>query len=824
MIVTFFRGARDATPSPIETTWPDFANLLKSWSEERAEQDCLPCAGKECPSKLAGMAFSPCRYADGATRGKASVLDVHAFAGDLDHLTREQVATAREALSGLAHALYSTHNHLRGGEDDWCLRVVIPLSRPVPAADWRRFWLAFAELSGLPLDKVVKSTASLLFMPSRPRGAAHVLEIAEGDPLDVDAVLEHAAPAESAPPPSPREDVLRDLGGIAPTEIDADARKTLISLGKIARTLAPGGAYGPQGVGRRMTLYNAGRLIGGLAAAGRVHLDEALELVERLCDPPLTPGGACEKALRDGALVGEEAPLATDPGPGIVAEARGLPAPEVRYPLKPWTWTQLEAVCRGAPDDAVPIRPRSREIGTKGDEDPQTTLSDDATLKGDAAEAGGFVLERYWDRESLTPTLRRWRGAWYHWSRAEGCYRELDAEVLFAQILRSDSSEGDVTDAGKVLKALVAYPGVHVADRVELGSWLRGGDRCDPLDTAACVNGLLCVATGEVTPASPLYFSTTCLSVAHDPAAPSPARWLAFLAECFEGDTEAVTLLQEWFGYCLTPDTRQQKMLFMIGKKRSGKGTILNVLGALLGETNVASPSLASLNGEFGLWQLIGKTAAFFPDVRHSQKTDSTRMIEALLSVTGGDRVSVNRKKLAFWHGRIGARIALATNALPDMRDSSDALVSRMMVLDMPASFFGREDKDLARQLYAEVPGILLWAIAGWKSLRARGAFAQPKSSASAVATLNDLSSPVGAWLSECCSTDPSESKDANVPGVRCEEAFQAYRQWCVKGEHRVENVTRFGADVKARGHERTRFGPRGDRVWRYPSLYLRMP
>jgi len=32
--------------------------------------------------------------------------------------------------------------------------------------------------------------------------------------------------------------------------------------------------------------------------------------------------------------------------------------------------------------------------------------------------------------------------------------------------------------------------------------------------------------------------------------------------------------LQDWFGYTLSPDTSQQKMLMIVGPTRSGKGTI----------------------------------------------------------------------------------------------------------------------------------------------------------------------------------------------------------------------------------------------------------
>jgi putative DNA primase/helicase len=43
-------------------------------------------------------------------------------------------------------------------------------------------------------------------------------------------------------------------------------------------------------------------------------------------------------------------------------------------------------------------------------------------------------------------------------------------------------------------------------------------------------------------------------------------------------DVEAIETLQEWCGYCLTTDTRQQKIFLVVGPKRSGKGTIARVL------------------------------------------------------------------------------------------------------------------------------------------------------------------------------------------------------------------------------------------------------
>jgi putative DNA primase/helicase len=59
-------------------------------------------------------------------------------------------------------------------------------------------------------------------------------------------------------------------------------------------------------------------------------------------------------------------------------------------------------------------------------------------------------------------------------------------------------------------------------------------------------------------------------------------------------------------------------MLLVVGLKRSGKGTLARVLKALVGEDNVAGPTLSSLATSFGLWPLLGKTVAVVSDARLS--------------------------------------------------------------------------------------------------------------------------------------------------------------------------------------------------------------
>ena len=101
-----------------------------------------------------------------------------------------------------------------------------------------------------------------------------------------------------------------------------------------------------------------------------------------------------------------------------------------------------------------------------------------------------------------------------------------------------------------------------------------------------------------------------------DPDAPAPVRWLAFLDELWEGETETIGALQELFGYLVSGDTRQQKMALLVGPKRAGKGTINRVLTRMIGPHNVAGPTLASLGTNFGLQDLIGKPVAVISGAR----------------------------------------------------------------------------------------------------------------------------------------------------------------------------------------------------------------
>ncbi|MBV8077803.1 MAG: hypothetical protein JO284_15455, partial [Planctomycetaceae bacterium] len=243
---------------------------------------------------------------------------------------------------------------------------------------------------------------------------------------------------------------------------------------------------------------------------------------------------------------------------------------------------------------------------------------------------------------------------------------------------------------------------------------------------------------------TPAFFSPITLHYPFDPDAPDPTRWLTFLEEVFPGDVESQRELQKWFGYLITMDTKQQKMLYLIGRSRSGKGTVVRVLTDLVGQLNCASPALMDLAEPFGLSNLPGKTLMTITDARISKDDkELARLQERLLKISGEDLSQINRKNKPIIEMKLLTRVVIASNEVPAFRDPSGAFKERMRPLRFQVSFAGKEDPDLFGKLRAEMGGILNWAIKGQALLVADGGFLVPRSARGLVRSLQEAATPL---------------------------------------------------------------------------------
>jgi P4 family phage/plasmid primase-like protien len=320
--------------------------------------------------------------------------------------------------------------------------------------------------------------------------------------------------------------------------------------------------------------------------------------------------------------------------------------------------------------------------------------------------------------------------------------------------------------------------------------WLDGEGPA-PREIVACRNGLLHLLTGELLPPTPRFFTRNALEFAYDPDAAETPEWLAFLRGLWSENGDSIATLQEVFGYLLTPDTSHQKAFLLLGPPRSGKGTIARVLAKLIGSQNSCAPTLLSLAESFGLQPLIGKQLAIVSDLRLGPKTDRAAIAENLLRITGEDLITANRKYKPEWTGRLSVRFIIMTNEVPRFADASGALANRFVPLVMTESYLGREDLGLINRLLPELPGILNWAIAGWRRLWERGHFVLPEASRELVQQLADAASPVAAFVREECEMHPQAEVEKDV-------LFIAWRTWCDRNGRHAGTADAFGRELFA--------------------------
>lgn len=403
------------------------------------------------------------------------------------------------------------------------------------------------------------------------------------------------------------------------------------------------------------------------------------------------------------------------------------------------------------------------------------------------------------------PSSTRWREDWYSWT--DPAYRlqtDDDIKAELVEILKEEfdflagNPEIEQFEAVKITKTLLnnvlecLKALCHHPSRLNDPFW-KDATRTPTEGLIVADNGILQLTDdGTIShrPPSPSLFTTNALDYPYDPEADCP-NWMEFLDSVWGVKSDCVTTLQEMMGYALTDDTTAQKIFMFIGARRSGKGTIARVMRGLVGEQNVCNPILGALQGTFGLEPLYGKRLAIVGDARLSGRADAHVIVERLLSISGEDALVIDRKYKAPITTQLKTRFLLISNELPNLADASATLPSRVILLPFTKSFYGNEDPKLTEKLLAERPGILNWALCGLKRYRDRGRFIQPEASREIIGEMEELSSPVLAFVRDRLDVSP---------GFACPVAdvFQEWKSWCESKGRKPSSQQTFGRDLRA--------------------------
>ena len=435
------------------------------------------------------------------------------------------------------------------------------------------------------------------------------------------------------------------------------------------------------------------------------------------------------------------------------------------------------------------------------------------------------------------------------------CFRTFAEQCQVRRRIRTEEGFKTIRERLKVtphvvngvLESLSAKEGVWIKDEIIPPVWLTKKEgRPDVADVIALKNCMLDISGGKFRKLDLTedFFTLNYLPYEYDPEAQCP-QWMTFLGEIFQvkqpsgettqwspeaddfvpitekvPDQSSINTLQEFMGLLITPVTRYQKILGIVGPKRSGKGTIGRIIRALAGRENVTAPTLASLTNEHGLQSLYRKTVALIGDSgANSSQSDLARAVERLKSISGEDPQQINPKGKDYIEvDKLRVRFVIMANELQKLNDTTGALAGRFIYLITTQSFYGREDVDLEEKLMGELPGIFNWAMAGYFRLKQRGHFLETEAGKDAKMMAEELGSPVISFVREWCVV--KEGKQ-----IRSQELYDAYKRWCEEAGRARMGRTRFYEEFQRAfpecGRVRVRFETDSNPVYAFSNIDL---
>jgi putative DNA primase/helicase len=259
----------------------------------------------------------------------------------------------------------------------------------------------------------------------------------------------------------------------------------------------------------------------------------------------------------------------------------------------------------------------------------------------------------------------------------------------------------------------------------------------------------------------------------YDPTATCP-NIDAALAHMFP-DPDMVSLIHEVFGYCLLPGLNLKKAILLYSRApHTGKSTLLNLLGALVGHDNEATVSLQDLDDHrFARASLQGKLVNRSGDLgAYAPKTSTV-----FKSIVGGDPVLAEHKGQQTFALYNTAKLLFAGNSFAGTHESGAAYTERWLVIPFTVQHQSNPDFLAKVTTPDELRGLLAHAVRGAARLAARKAFERPAPVALAEAALQLETDSVARYAEETLTVTGQADDTLSGPGT-----YNSYEAWAKDG------------------------------------------
>lgn len=312
-------------------------------------------------------------------------------------------------------------------------------------------------------------------------------------------------------------------------------------------------------------------------------------------------------------------------------------------------------------------------------------------------------------------------------------------------------------------------------------------------------NGVFNVLTGELYDFSPSYIITNMIPHNYNPEAKSELLETT-MRKLACNDDNVLNLLYQAVGMCMYRKNELRKSFLLVGEKRNGKSTFLDMVSTLLGEDNVANLDLSEIGDRFKTAEIAGKLANIGDDI-NDEFIPNTATFKKVVS---GDKITVERKGQDPFVLSSYAKFFFSANSLPRLGRGKDsaAILDRLIIIPFEATF-SKDDPDyrpyIKYELRAEdvIEALIIHAIDGLRYVLENQEFSATDKTVNAIAEYERTNNPIIGFFEELTETDYINNSTKDVYSKYCVYCVQNNLQACSSIEFTKQMKKHFGLAVK---------------------------
>lgn len=303
-------------------------------------------------------------------------------------------------------------------------------------------------------------------------------------------------------------------------------------------------------------------------------------------------------------------------------------------------------------------------------------------------------------------------------------------------------------------------------------------------------NGMYDTKTKELRPHNPKYRAINQIPHKYEPNAKyegtKTEEYLHFICE----EQDSPEMLLQFIGYSLTKDVGQQKFLVLNGEGGTGKSTVIRMIEALTGSSNVSNISLTDLQQRFASFGLMGKLLNSCADLEISALED-TSIIKKIL---GEDTLRAEQKGRDAISFKSYAKLIFSINELPLVKsEKTNGFYRRLLVLTMNKVPL-QKNPNLFQELLSEVDYLLQLSVQAVERMYQQGTITVSEASEKAVLQLRADSDTTEAFLQEFCVDDEKGR-------IERTELYNKYNAFCEDTDRQSLTKNNFYKSLRVKGY-----------------------